>query len=52
VESGIPQPDGRTVKEHGDDTRRKRLLYSRRSKIGLGLILVGFIFQLVDAWRN
>ena len=48
---GTIMPDGRTAWEHRDDVRQ-RSFYNRMSKIGLGLILVGFIFQLVDAWRN
>jgi hypothetical protein len=44
--------DGKTVKDHADDARRQRSKYNCMSRIGLGLILIGFIFQLVDAWRN
>jgi hypothetical protein len=51
-ELGTPQSDGRTAGEHGDDARRQRSKYNRMSKIGLGLILIGFIFQLLDAWKN
>jgi hypothetical protein len=47
-----PMPDGRTAEEHVDDARRQRSKCNRMSKTGLGLILIGFIFQLVDAWRN
>jgi len=52
VEDGTRMPDGRTAKEYGDDARRQRSFYNRMSKIGLGLILIGFIFQLIDAWKN
>jgi hypothetical protein len=52
VQDATRMPNGRTAKEHGDDARRKRKSYGRMSKIGLGLIFVGFMFQLVDAWIN
>jgi hypothetical protein len=50
LEDGTKLPDGRTVAEHDADVKRRRRLHSRLSKLGLGLIFVGFACQLCAAW--
>jgi hypothetical protein len=39
-------PSGKTVGQHNREVKRKRMLFSILSKAGLGLIFVGFGFQL------
>jgi hypothetical protein len=41
---------GKTVAEHNREIKEKEQLYSRRSKQGLILIIIGFIFQFVAVW--
>lgn len=50
LEDGSPLSDGRTVAEHNRETEKLRALHSRMSKIGLGLIFIGFAFQLWGTW--
>jgi hypothetical protein len=50
--SGSRMPDGRTAREHADDHERLKRRHNRLSRIGLGLIFIGFAFQLCDAWRS
>lgn len=38
--------DGRTVGDHDRQIERRRLLHSRMSKVGLGLVFLGFAFHL------
>lgn len=50
LEDGTILPDGRTVAEHDRDVARRRVLHSRLSKIELGLVGLGFAFQLWGTW--
>jgi hypothetical protein len=50
LELGTPLPGGKTVGEHNEETRCKKVFYKRMSGIGLGLIGVGFAFQLWAVW--
>jgi hypothetical protein len=52
VMNATPMPNGRTAQQHADDARRTRVFYGRMSRFGLILIFVGFLLQLIDAWRN
>jgi hypothetical protein len=38
--------DGRTVAQHDADAAANEIFYRRMSKLGLGIILIGFVFQL------
>ena len=50
LEDGTPVgPNGETVAELDVVTRRRRKRFSVMSRIGLGLILVGFALQLYDS---
>jgi hypothetical protein len=51
LEQGTPLADGRTVAEHAAEVQREKRRFRRLSRIGLGLILLGFLFQLFDAWK-
>jgi hypothetical protein len=42
--------DGRTVAEHKRDVEKNKKLYSCMSKIGLGLVFIGFAVQLWATW--
>ncbi len=42
-------PNGKTVAEHNEWVRRRRVRYRRFSTAGLGLLFVGFLLQLPAA---
>jgi hypothetical protein len=48
--SQTPLADGRTVAEHNVDVRRVRQKHQRLSKLALGLIIAGFVVQLIAVW--
>ena len=50
IEAGTVLADGRTAAEHDADVIRRRVRHSIMSKVGLGLIFVGFAFQLWAVW--
>jgi hypothetical protein len=50
LEGGNRLPDGRTVAEHDRDVAALRDTHQRMSKVGLGLVFVGFAFQLWATW--
>jgi hypothetical protein len=50
LEDGTPLPDGRTVAEHNQDIRKTRARYLCMSRLALGLIVLGFLFQLCATW--
>lgn len=41
---------GKTVAEHNKDVEKREKFYSKMSRIGLLLIMIGFAFQLVAIW--
>lgn len=51
LEDGTRLPDGRTVAEHNGDIRKTRARYLYMSRLALGLIVLGFLFQLWATWR-
>ena len=51
LEDGTPLSDGRTVAEHNEDIRKTRARYMCMSRLALGLIVLGFLFQLWATWR-
>jgi hypothetical protein len=51
LEDGTPLSDGRTVAEHNEDVRKTRARYLRMSRLALGLLVLGFLFQLWATWR-
>jgi hypothetical protein len=42
---------GKTVREHNVEVRIKRRQHNLMSRVGLGLIFFGFIFQLWATWE-
>jgi hypothetical protein len=50
LESGTVLADGTKVKDMEKEQLRKRVLHTRMSKVGLGLILFGFVLQLIAQW--
>jgi hypothetical protein len=42
--------NGLTVAENNQKVREQRERFTRISKLGLALIIIGFAFQLVAAW--
>jgi len=50
LEDGTLLPNGRTVADHNRAVEKRRFLHSRTSKIGLGLVFLGFAFQLWATW--
>jgi hypothetical protein len=50
LEDGTRLPDGRTVAEHDRGVTALRGTHQRMSKVGLGLVFVGFAFQLWATW--
>ncbi|HTO14790.1 MAG TPA: hypothetical protein VLZ83_03425 [Edaphocola sp.] len=42
--------NGKTVKQHNDEIRQKRKRHNILSRVGLGLIFLGFLFQLFATW--
>ena len=51
VSAGTTFVDGTTEAERREKTRQEKQLYSCMSKVGLGLIGLGFAFQLCAVWR-
>jgi len=50
LEDATPLGDGRTVADHNRDTERLRGRHAVLSKIGLGLVGIGFALQFVAVW--
>ena len=50
LENGTLLDDGRTVGDHKTDLKLRRKRYSRLSKLGFGLIFLGFALQLGAVW--
>lgn len=51
VEDDTRLSNGRTVGEHNKDVRKTRAKYLCVSRLALGLIVLGFAFQLWATWR-
>ena len=51
LEDSTPLPDGRTVAQHNEEVRKTRARYLCMSRLGLGLVVLGFLSQLVAIWR-
>jgi hypothetical protein len=47
AEDNTRMPNGRTVREHGADARKLKLLYSSRSRFALTLMGAGFLLQFL-----
>ena len=47
---GTRLPEGRTVAEHNEEVRKTRAKYLCMSRLALGLIILGFAFQLWATW--
>jgi hypothetical protein len=43
-------PDGTTASERARANKRLKSLYQNRSRIGLGLLGAGFLFQFIALW--
>jgi len=51
VENDTPiDATGRTAKQRDQETTRLRQKHSRWSKVGLGFVFLGFVFQLWATW--
>ena len=51
LEDGTPiDKSGKTVAEYNKDIKKRKRFYSRVSRIGLLLIMLGFAFQLMSIW--
>ena len=50
AEDATPLGDGRTVAQHNDVVRKTKARYLCMSRLALGLILLGFLFQLLATW--
>jgi hypothetical protein len=48
LENGNRLPNGRTAAQHNADVVATEQIYLRRSRFGLGLILMGFVLQLAS----
>jgi hypothetical protein len=51
LENSTPLRSGITVAERNASIRDRRAKYKRRSSAGFTLMALGFIFQLVAAWK-
>jgi hypothetical protein len=52
LEDNTPIDDsGKTVREFNEEVRIKRRRHNLMSRVGLGLIFFGFIFQLWGTWE-
>lgn len=50
LEDGTPLGDGLTVAQHNANVRRRRLRHQILSRVGLGLVFLGFLLQLFAVW--
>lgn len=50
VGSATVLPDGRTGAEHDADTRAKRDRHALVSKVGMSVLILGFVLELVGTW--
>lgn len=51
LEDGTPLSDGRTVAQHNEAVRKMRERYLCLSRFALGLMILGFLFQLFATWK-
>ena len=52
LEDGNVLSHGRTVREHNDEIKAKRRRHFWVSRLGLGLIFLGFFLQMVGSWPS
>lgn len=50
LEDGTPLGNGLTVAQHNVNVRRRRLRHKVLSRVGLGLVFIGFLLQLFAVW--
>lgn len=50
LEDGTPLGDGRTVAQYNEDVRKQKARYLLWSRVGLGLMGLGFFLQLGATW--
>jgi len=50
LESGTVLADGRKVEDMEKKQLKKKATHSLMSKVGLGLIFLGFVLQLIAQW--
>jgi hypothetical protein len=51
LEDGTPiDSTGKTVKEYNDEVLQKKIKHNIMSRLGLGLIFIGFLFQIWATW--
>jgi len=50
LEDGTVLENGKTVAQHNDEVRVQKEQYINISKSALGLIILGFVFQLIGTW--
>jgi hypothetical protein len=48
LQDATPLPSGETVAQHNTRVRQRRRVYISFSHLALGLMLVGFLLQLID----
>jgi hypothetical protein len=49
-EDGTPLDNGLTVAQHNATVRRRRIRHKVLSRVGLGLVFLGFLSQLFAVW--
>jgi hypothetical protein len=50
LEDGTPLDNGLTVAQHNAIVRRRRCRHTVLSRVGLGLVFLGFLSQLFAVW--
>jgi hypothetical protein len=50
-DNNIIDENGKTVKQFNEETKNRRRRHNILSRVGLGLIFIGFIFQLWGTWE-
>lgn len=50
LEDGTPLGNGLTVAQHNAAVRRRRCRHEILSRVGLGLVFIGFFFQFLAVW--
>lgn len=50
LEAGTKLVNGLTVGQHDVLIRRRRFRHTLLSRVGLGFVFVGFLFQLLSTW--
>lgn len=50
LQDGTPLDNGLTVDQYNASVRRRRIRHTILSRVGLGLIFIGFLCQLLAVW--